>query len=93
MDLLNIIKEYWSILAFIGTVIISWVKYDAKNKAQDVAIKSLKERIEENEKKNDKEITELKHSMEKSNKAHADMMGDIKEIKAMLTLLIDGKIK
>lgn len=51
MDLLNIIKEYWTIIVFIGAVIISWTRYESKNNAQDRDIADLGKRMQYTEAK------------------------------------------
>jgi sensor domain CHASE-containing protein len=51
MDLLNILQHYWSIIFFIGVAIISWVRYEYKNNAQDRDISDLKNRLQYTESK------------------------------------------
>lgn len=51
MDLLNLIKEYWTIIVFIGAVIISWTRYESKNTLQDREIKEIDDRLKYTENK------------------------------------------
>lgn len=63
MDILDFINNYWSVLAFIGVVLASWFRYEAKNNSQDGKIQEMETRIvrlEADQKANEKVITTLK---------------------------------
>lgn len=63
MDVLDFINNYWSVLAFIGVVLASWFRYEAKNNSQDSKILEMETRIvrlEADQKANEKVITTLK---------------------------------
>lgn len=45
MDILDFINNYWSVLAFIGVVLASWFRYEAKNNNQDSKIQEMETRI------------------------------------------------
>lgn len=44
-------KEYWTIIVFIGAVIISWTRYESKNNAQDRDIQDIEKRLAYTEQK------------------------------------------
>lgn len=82
MDFLNALQHNWTIIIFIGGAIWNIAYTYSKIDRQNEIIRELKRRIDT-----------LEKDMESTNKTHSDMMGDIKEIKAMLNLLINDKIK
>lgn len=82
MDFLNLLQHNWTIIIFIGGAIWNLSYTYAKIERQNELVRDLKRRVDT-----------LEKEMEKSNSSHADIMGDIKEIKAMLNLIINNKIK
>lgn len=82
MNFLEQLKEFWSIILFIGGGIFTfgYAKATAEN---------TKRKVNEL----DKRINEIEKSMEAHSANFADLKGDIKEIKAMINLLVNDKIK
>ncbi len=77
MDLLNLIKEYWTILAFIGVFIMSWQDNKNTNKEQDRKIEDIEKRMIYTENK-------LESHMLNSNKIQEELNRDIAIIKTTL---------
>jgi len=82
MEFLETLQRNWTIIVFIGGAI--WNLSYTYSKI---------ERQREVTREHGRRIDGLEREMENSNKGHSDMMGDIKEIKSMLNLLINDKIK
>ena len=45
MEILDLLTKYWSVIAFMGVVIISWVRYEGKNNSQDIELTNLSTRV------------------------------------------------
>lgn len=84
MDLLNQIQQYWFIIVFVGGVIGSWVRYEAK-------LDAVKKEVGERKEDNDKEVKELRERMRavEIKASHVDIIsGDIKAINGKLDILL-----
>lgn len=45
MEFVDAITKYWTIVVFIGGIIISWARYESKNKEQDKSIADIEKRL------------------------------------------------
>lgn len=77
MDLLILIKEYWTILVFIGVFIMSWQDNKNKNKEQDKRIEDIEKRMIYTENK-------LESHMISTNRIQEELNKDIAIIKTTL---------
>lgn len=77
MDLLILIKEYWTILVFIGVFIMSWQDNKNKNKEQDKRIEDIEKRMIYTENK-------LESHMISTNRIQEELNRDIAIIKTTL---------
>lgn len=77
MDLLILIKEYWTILVFIGVFIMSWQDNKNKNKEQDKRIDDIEKRMIYTENK-------LESHMISTNRIQEELNKDIAIIKTTL---------
>jgi predicted nucleic acid-binding Zn-ribbon protein len=83
MDLLVFLKEYWTILVFIGAVIMSWARYEAKNNSQDRDITDLQTRMKYTENK-------LEAHIASNNTIQESLNRDIAIIKTTLEYIKEG---
>jgi septal ring factor EnvC (AmiA/AmiB activator) len=82
MEFLNILQNNWTIIIFIGGAIWNLSYTYSRIERQNEIVRDLKRKTDT-----------LEKEMEKTTSSHSDIMGDIKEIKAMLNLIINNKIK
>jgi cell fate (sporulation/competence/biofilm development) regulator YmcA (YheA/YmcA/DUF963 family) len=78
MDILEFINSYWSVLAFVGVVIVSWVRYESK-------VNSLEAKDHEQE----NAIKELRNDMKASEKVISTFGKDMVEVKTMLQFITE----
>lgn len=76
MDILDFINSYWRIVAFIGVVIMSWVRYEGKVNA-----------LETKDHEQERAIEALKTEMKANDKVIQTLKVDLAEIKTILQFL------
>lgn len=80
MDLLELVQNYWTIILFVGGIIISWSRYEAKNTAQDKQIADLEKRMVYTENK-------LETHVKNTDLFREEIKSDITEIKTNLLFI------
>lgn len=78
MDILEFINSYWSVLAFIGVVIISWVRYEGKV-----------DELQRKDKEQEDAIKEIRTEMKATDKMVQTFGKDMVEVKTMLQFITE----
>ena len=76
MDILDFLSKYWSIVAFIGVVIMSWVRYESVNDKQDARIDNL-----------ESDVKEMRSDIKNNDAVVNILKQDLVEIKTILQFL------
>lgn len=68
MELLEWLRQYWTILGTVVAIIVSWVRYEGKNREQDIAIQAMQLELRDiklKQESNDKIVSKIEVSMAK----------------------------